>query len=91
MLIQGGYTTENKTTLGDFNLFDMEAKKWIECSYNDEMSPRQMHTMQAVYDQNIYDRFYMMQNNFSKQRAMWVNSKQMVYKFSAEGPLAKLF
>ena len=50
MLIHGGYTTENKQTLSDFNLFDMEDRKWIECICSDEMGPRKMHTIQAIFD-----------------------------------------
>jgi hypothetical protein len=40
MLIQGGYTSENKSTLGEFNLFDMESRKWIECIHNTDMCSR---------------------------------------------------
>lgn len=29
MLIHGGYSSEGKITLGDFNLFDIELHKWI--------------------------------------------------------------
>jgi hypothetical protein len=50
-----------------------------------------MHTMQGIYDQNTYDNFYQLQGYLAQQRAMWVNSKKMIYKLSEEGPLAKLF
>ena len=59
MLIHGGYTTENKQTLSDFNLFDMEDRKWVECVCGDEMGPRKMHTVQAIFDQDAYQRMYL--------------------------------
>ena len=30
MLIHGGYSSEGKITLSDFNLFDIEVNKWIK-------------------------------------------------------------
>jgi len=31
MLVQGGFSTDTKQTLGDFHLFDIDEKKWINC------------------------------------------------------------
>jgi len=80
MLVHGGYSTEGKITLSDYNIFDIEENQWVKCviGLNEESSgigERSNHTMQAIYDSDLYDRIYVNERVNQKgirNRKMWV-------------------
>ena len=91
MLVQGGFSTDTKQTLSDFNLFDLDEKKWINCDIYQTNSDgtevkestlqRTNHCMQAIYDIDLYERIFMFSNGRdenAKNRKMWSMSKQML-------------
>jgi hypothetical protein len=81
MLIQGGYTSESKKTLGEFHLFDMIANRWIDCIWDGEIQPRQMHTMKGVYDAMLHEKHVPPR---MQHRAMWVKPRASFKKEEGE-------
>ena len=69
LVVHGGFSTESKDILGDFNLYDLDKKTWVKCYLSPPFVPqttstlakapplkltnRYMHTLTAVYSHVI--------------------------------------